>query len=57
MKLLPRTVEMDLWILSHEAVPAEAEVQQLIDHAADLGYDTSMLRHTEQPWGSPMFDV
>ena len=38
-----------LWILSREAVPAEAEVKQLIDHARDLGYDTSMLLRTEQP--------
>lgn len=38
-----------LWILNREATPAEAEVQQLIARARDLGYDTSMLRRTKQP--------
>ena len=38
-----------LWILHREARPAEAEVQQLIARARDLGYDTSMLRRTKQP--------
>ena len=38
-----------LWILHRKASPGEAEVRGLIDRAASLGYDTSMLRRTEQP--------
>ncbi len=38
-----------LWILNRQATLAEAEVQSLIDRAASLGYDTSMLRRTKQP--------
>ena len=38
-----------LWILSRKATPAEAEVRGLVDRARALGYDTSMLRRTEQP--------
>ena len=38
-----------LWILHRQATPAETEVRELIDRAASLGYDTSMLRRTEQP--------
>ena len=38
-----------LWILNREATPTEAEVLILIDHARELGYDTSMLLRTKQP--------
>lgn len=38
-----------LWILERDATPANAEVQELIDRASELGYDTSMLRRTNQP--------
>lgn len=38
-----------LWILSRQPTPAKAEVQQLIERAMDLGYDTSMLLFTQQP--------
>lgn len=38
-----------LWILNRESRPGDAEVQQLIDRAAQLGYDTSMLLRTKQP--------
>lgn len=38
-----------LWILSREATPGEARVNELIARAGALGYDTSMLRRTRQP--------
>jgi apolipoprotein D and lipocalin family protein len=38
-----------LWILHREPTPPEADVQQLIERAGRLGYDTSMLLRTEQP--------
>jgi apolipoprotein D and lipocalin family protein len=38
-----------LWILSRQTQPAEATVQQLVERAAGLGYDTSMLVRTTQP--------
>ena len=38
-----------LWLLNRKAVPAKAEVDGLIDRAAALGYDTSMLLRTRQP--------
>src|SRR4029079_4209438 len=38
-----------LWILHRQASPGAAEVRGLIDRAASLGYDTSMLRRTEHP--------
>ena len=38
-----------LWILNRQAEPTEAEIRRLVDRAATLGYDTSMLRRTKQP--------
>ena len=38
-----------LWILSRQPKPAETAVQQLIERAKSLGYDTSMLLRTAQP--------
>ena len=38
-----------LWILSRQPKPAEAAVDQLIERAKNLGYDTSMLLRTTQP--------
>lgn len=38
-----------LWILSREATLPEAEVERLIARTAELGYDTAMLRRTQQP--------
>ena len=38
-----------LWILSREANPGQARLDQLIGRARALGYDTSMLRITKQP--------
>ena len=38
-----------LWLLSREATPGEANVQALITRAGALGYDTGMLRRTQQP--------
>lgn len=38
-----------LWILSREANPGEAAVDALIERTRALGYDTSMLRRTQQP--------
>lgn len=38
-----------LWLLSREASPGEANVQALINRSGALGYDTAMLRRTQQP--------
>lgn len=38
-----------LWILSREATPSEDSYAQLKTRAAALGYDTGLLRKTEQP--------
>jgi apolipoprotein D and lipocalin family protein len=38
-----------LWILDREATPTEAQVLRLIEHARELGYDTSTLLRTKQP--------
>ncbi|WP_374530126.1 lipocalin family protein [Novosphingobium sp.] len=38
-----------LWILSREANPGEAAVEALIARTRALGYDTTMLRRTQQP--------
>lgn len=38
-----------LWLLHRDATPPEAEVQRLIARAGKLGYDTTMLRRTQQP--------
>ena len=38
-----------LWILNRQPTPGDAEVQNLIDRVARLGYDTSMLLRTKQP--------
>ena len=38
-----------LWLLSREANPGEARVLGLINRAGALGYDTAMLRRTQQP--------
>jgi apolipoprotein D and lipocalin family protein len=38
-----------LWLLNRKAVPGKADVDRLIDRAAALGYDTSMLLRTRQP--------
>ena len=38
-----------LWILSREAAPGKATVDALIARAGALGYDTSMIRVTQQP--------
>ena len=38
-----------LWLLSREASPGEAGVQELISRAGAMGYDTAMLRRTQQP--------
>lgn len=38
-----------LWILDRRATPGGVEVRRLIDRAARLGYDTSMLLQTQQP--------
>lgn len=38
-----------LWILSREAAPGKARVDALIARAGALGYDTSMIRVTQQP--------
>lgn len=38
-----------LWILNRQASPGRSAVQRLIDRAAELGYDTSMLLRTKQP--------
>ncbi|HQA17225.1 MAG TPA: lipocalin family protein [Novosphingobium sp.] len=38
-----------LWILSREAAPGKAQVDRLIARAGALGYDTSMIRVTQQP--------
>ena len=37
-----------LWILAREPCPGTSAVEDLIDRAAALGYDTSMLVRTEQ---------
>lgn len=38
-----------LWLLSREAAPGEARVEELIGRARSLGYDTALLRRTKQP--------
>ena len=38
-----------LWLLSRAAKPGQARLDQLIARAGALGYDTSMLRITQQP--------
>ncbi|MGE3692344.1 MAG: lipocalin family protein [Novosphingobium sp.] len=38
-----------LWLLSRDATPGAAKVQEFIARAGALGYDTSMLRRTRQP--------
>lgn len=38
-----------LWILSREANPGQAKLDELIGRAKALGYDTSVLRITKQP--------
>ena len=38
-----------LWLLSRDPTPGEAQVQALIARAGALGYDTSLLRRTQQP--------
>ena len=38
-----------LWLLSRAAKPGQARLDQLIARARALGYDTSMLRITQQP--------
>jgi apolipoprotein D and lipocalin family protein len=38
-----------LWILSRDAVPGKARLDALIARAAALGYDTTMIRVTQQP--------
>ena len=38
-----------LWILTRQARPSAAERVELIARAKSLGYDTDMLRYTEQP--------
>lgn len=38
-----------LWILAREATPSHAEVDDLIQRAQRIGYDTSMLLRTKQP--------
>ncbi|BEU99159.1 lipocalin family protein [Novosphingobium olei] len=38
-----------LWLLMREQVPGEAKVEKLIERAAALGYDTTLLRRTAQP--------
>lgn len=38
-----------LWILNRQPNPGSSAVQRLIDRAAELGYDTSMLLRTKQP--------
>jgi apolipoprotein D and lipocalin family protein len=38
-----------LWIVNREPTPGSPEVRRLIDRAARLGYDTSMLLPTKQP--------
>lgn len=38
-----------LWILTREPHPSEALRSQLIARARSLGYDTDMLRYTQQP--------
>ena len=38
-----------LWILSREANPGAAKLAALVARAKAMGYDTSMLRITQQP--------
>ena len=38
-----------LWLLHREATPGEDELQRLTARAGELGYDTSLLRRTQQP--------
>ena len=38
-----------LWILTREAVPTDAQKADLFARAKALGYDTAMLRFTQQP--------
>lgn len=38
-----------LWILSREANPGQAKLDELIGRVKTLGYDTSVLRITKQP--------
>jgi apolipoprotein D and lipocalin family protein len=38
-----------LWILSRDATPGQARLDELIGRVRALGYDTSMLRITQQP--------
>ena len=38
-----------LWILSRDATPGKAKLAELIATAGALGYDTSMIRVTQQP--------
>lgn len=38
-----------LWILSRDATPGQARLNELIGRVRALGYDTSMLRITQQP--------
>lgn len=38
-----------LWILSRDATPGKARLDALIARAKALGYDTSMIRVTQQP--------
>jgi apolipoprotein D and lipocalin family protein len=38
-----------LWLLHRSAAPSAAEVRRLIDRAASLGSDVTMLRRTKQP--------
>ena len=38
-----------LWLLHRQATPPEGEVDRLIARIAELGYDTSYLRRTQQP--------
>lgn len=38
-----------LWILSRDATPGQARIDELIARAGAMGYDTSMIRITKQP--------
>lgn len=38
-----------LWLLHRQATPPQGEVERLIARAGELGYDTALLRRTQQP--------
>ena len=40
-----------LWILHRDAIPPGETAQRLVERASELGYDTTLLRMTEQPPG------